>query len=270
MAFRTWAGPREQQPWGRYPNIVSLRTLVWFVGLVSFVLNLLALAKLDFLNVLLLLPSLLFSVSCLVGPFLMQPKPGRALGNLVWLPKTLGWVAGGRFYIAIAWAGVLARMVRGPGGRLSDRNGRLVDLPGSAVFLLSVEDEEAVSRRWMNGSGGIGHGGCSRHPHGLVQQCAVQRRHGTRPPPSYGKQGLTEEQVQTDSGVFCRQGDSVDQAAAGDTRSSRRRESPGRQRIPQVSDLSLFTFIWFLFVPVTGFAVVFSTGSYRFSLICIK
>ncbi|MGK0185669.1 MAG: hypothetical protein ACI9R3_001447 [Verrucomicrobiales bacterium] len=103
MAFRSWVGPKEQQPWAKYANIVSLRTLVWFIGALSFVLNLMALSKLDFLNVVLLLPSLLFSVSCLAGPFLMQPKPGTHLGSWTWLPKMLGWLAGGTFYTTIAW-----------------------------------------------------------------------------------------------------------------------------------------------------------------------
>ncbi len=67
IAFRAWAGRREDRPWVRYGNLVNLRSVVWIVGLLSVALNLFALSKLDFQNVVLLLPSLLFSVSCLLG-----------------------------------------------------------------------------------------------------------------------------------------------------------------------------------------------------------
>jgi hypothetical protein len=103
IPFRAWAGPREDRPAEGYANWVNLRTVVWGVGLLSFSLNLFALAQLDFLNVLLLLPSLLFSVSTLVGPFLLQPKPGRHLGRFVWIPKLLGWFSGFSFYALVAW-----------------------------------------------------------------------------------------------------------------------------------------------------------------------
>ncbi len=103
MAFRTWVGPREDRPFETYQNFVNLRTVVWGVGLGSLLLNLFALANLDFLNVLLLLPSLMFSVSALVGPFLMQPKAGSHWGAVVWAPKLLGWLASFIFYLLVAW-----------------------------------------------------------------------------------------------------------------------------------------------------------------------
>jgi hypothetical protein len=102
MAFRAWVGPREDRPWLGYPNPINLRTVVWGVGLMSLLLNLFAAAHLDFLNVLLLLPSLMFSVSTLVGPFLIQPRPGKHLGWAVCVPKLLGWVASCAFYILVA------------------------------------------------------------------------------------------------------------------------------------------------------------------------
>src|SRR2546429_4295524 len=40
MAFRTWVGPREDQPFVSYQNFVNLRTVVWGVGLISLLLNL--------------------------------------------------------------------------------------------------------------------------------------------------------------------------------------------------------------------------------------
>ncbi len=102
IAFRSWVGPREDRPLQKYQNLVNLRTVVWGVGLLSLLLDLFALANLDFLNVLLLLPSLMFSVSTLVGPFLMQPKPGKDMGWIVWAPKVLGWLASFAFYMLVA------------------------------------------------------------------------------------------------------------------------------------------------------------------------
>jgi hypothetical protein len=102
MAFRSTAGPREDRPLDRYPNFLNLRTVVWCVGLFSFGLNLVALTNLDMLNVLLLLPSLLFSISTLVGPFLMTPKAGKRIGKWILLPKILGWVAVVLCYMAIS------------------------------------------------------------------------------------------------------------------------------------------------------------------------
>ena len=103
MAFRAWAGPREDRPAEGYANIVNLRSVVWGVGLGSMALNLIALTQLDFFNVLLLLPSLLFSVSTLIGPFMMAPKPGRHLGKYTWAPKVLGWATSFCFYCVLAW-----------------------------------------------------------------------------------------------------------------------------------------------------------------------
>jgi hypothetical protein len=91
IAFRAWVGPREDRPFERYQNFVNLRTVVWGVGVLSLLLNLFALANLDFLNALLLLPSLMFSVSTLKGPFVMSPKPGAWMEPRVWVPKICGW-----------------------------------------------------------------------------------------------------------------------------------------------------------------------------------
>jgi hypothetical protein len=102
IPFRAWVGPREDRPFDRYQNLVNLRTVVWGVGLTSLLLDLFALANLDFLNVLLLLPSLMFSVSTLVGPYLMQPKPGKDLRSMVWIPKLGGWLASFVFYMLVA------------------------------------------------------------------------------------------------------------------------------------------------------------------------
>ena len=102
MAFRAWAGPREDRPLDAFPNFINLKTVIWIAGLLSVVLNLFALANLDMLNVLLLLPSLLFSVSALIGPFILKPRVGRPLGRWVFLPKLLGWLLPFAFFTLVS------------------------------------------------------------------------------------------------------------------------------------------------------------------------
>ena len=104
MAFRAGAGPREDRPLDRYPHFINLRTVVWLVGVPSLLLNLVALSNLDMFNVLLLLPSLLFSVSLVLGPHLLRPQPGRHSGAWVLLSKTLGWLAALGFYTVVSLA----------------------------------------------------------------------------------------------------------------------------------------------------------------------
>jgi hypothetical protein len=103
IAFRGWVGPREDRPWERYANFINLRTVIWGIGLLSLLLNIVALAKLDFLNALLLLPSLFFSISTLIGAFLMAPKPGTAGGFSAFLTKAAGWAGGCVYFIFLAW-----------------------------------------------------------------------------------------------------------------------------------------------------------------------
>jgi hypothetical protein len=103
IAFRAWVGPREDRPFEGYQNFVNLRTVVWGVGLTSLALDLFALMNLDFLNALLLLPSLMFSVSTLIGPFVMNPKPEWSPGRPAWVPKLSGWIASLGFYGLVAW-----------------------------------------------------------------------------------------------------------------------------------------------------------------------
>jgi hypothetical protein len=102
MAFRTWVGPREDRPLTRFPGPINLKVVVWGVGLVSLLLNLIALSRLDLLNVLMLLPSLLFSVSVLAGPFLMTPLRGRGLGALELPVKFAGWLGAFLLYVLIS------------------------------------------------------------------------------------------------------------------------------------------------------------------------
>ncbi|MDX1950890.1 MAG: hypothetical protein SFY81_01830 [Verrucomicrobiota bacterium] len=102
VAYRTLVGPREDKAQERFANLINLRTVVWGIGLFSLTTNLIALTSLDMLNVLLLLPSFLFSVSTIAGPFLMAPHPGNAIGKWIALPKILGWSASITFYIFVS------------------------------------------------------------------------------------------------------------------------------------------------------------------------
>ncbi|MEK7215646.1 MAG: hypothetical protein AAB289_08640, partial [Chloroflexota bacterium] len=109
MAWRTSMGLQELQkgepgepdePAKPFTNFFNLRTIVW-VGVASLVVNLWALASLDLLNVVLLLPSLLFSVSCIAGPFVMAVQPGRDIKGWYMLPRVGGWVAAVAYFTVL-------------------------------------------------------------------------------------------------------------------------------------------------------------------------
>ncbi|MBI3417689.1 MAG: hypothetical protein HY043_20545, partial [Verrucomicrobia bacterium] len=103
MAFRTWSGPREDRPHEKFPSIFNFRTVVWLVGGTSLAVHVVALGSLDMFNVLLLLPSLLFSVSTFLGPFLTKPKAGSSLGWRVVFPKGLAWGSCFLIYTLVSW-----------------------------------------------------------------------------------------------------------------------------------------------------------------------
>jgi hypothetical protein len=102
VAFRAWVGPREDRPLEVFPNFLNLRTVIWIIGVISTILCLFALTNLDMLNVLLLLPSLLFSISMIAGPFLMSPSPGKDMGGWKILPRAAGWFAAALFYVVVS------------------------------------------------------------------------------------------------------------------------------------------------------------------------
>lgn len=112
LGFRAWAGPREDRPLERFPGCLNLRTVIWSVGICSLLLCLIALTRLDMLNVLLLLPSLLFSISTVAGPFLMSPAPGKPLGAWTIIPRGLGWATAVLFYTVVS-----VSTSKGPVGR---------------------------------------------------------------------------------------------------------------------------------------------------------
>jgi hypothetical protein len=127
MAFRIWAGPREDRPLDRFGHLINLRTVVWVVGVSSLVLNVIALANLGMLNVLLLLPSLLFSVSLVLGPFLMSPKVGTTIGKRVLFPQVAGWLTALGFYTCVS-------LLVAQGGRTAWLGGLVLACAG-ALFL---------------------------------------------------------------------------------------------------------------------------------------
>ena len=101
MNFRTTIGRSENKPNERYRSRINLINVVWGIGLLLFLLNLYAMQKLDFLNALLLLPALLFSVSVLIGPFIMKPETGKSLGRVIWIPRLIGWLCGFAYYFLV-------------------------------------------------------------------------------------------------------------------------------------------------------------------------
>jgi hypothetical protein len=118
MPYRCGAGEREDRPWQRFGGLLNLRTVVWGVGFVSFVLNLIALANLDLLNVLMLLPSLLFSVSAMAGPFVMAPPIGKCGRLQVIVARVLAWIGAITLYVVVSWLIAQGGVLMGCGAAL--------------------------------------------------------------------------------------------------------------------------------------------------------
>jgi hypothetical protein len=264
IAFRAWVGPREDRPLEGYQNFVNLRTVVWGVGLTSLALNLFALANLDFLNVLLLLPSLLFSVSTLVGPFVTSPKPGRNLGGWVWIPRLLGWIASLGFYGSIAWFvarggwlrwfGVLLcalcviRLLRA-GLRYWGYPGRVRRIAESlarhiAAGGLALADAQAMAQRIVHGFGGH-----AEQTRAALQEAGLAADHQTTALQMVADRLLPE---------LKRPLADMQQAPT-----ARRRFASEFNR---AFVLGLFTFLWLFVVPVPGVLVFAAPGGYRFML----
>jgi hypothetical protein len=261
IPFRAWAGPREDRPAEGYQNIVNLRTVVWGVGLVALSLNLFALAQLDFLNVLLLLPSLMFSVSALVGPFLMHPKPGRHLRGWVWIPKLLGWTACFACYCLGAWligqggwparAGLLLLVacflcVAMTGLRYLGYPTRLKratrQLAGRITMAgLDPSTAAELANRIVRGFSGD-----------VEKSKAAFRDHGIAPE----RAGEAIEWMENRVVPLLRR-------PLLDLRRERWADSRLVSEFSRSFALALFTFLWFFIVPVPGLLVFFAPGDYR-------
>jgi len=234
---------------------------VWGVGLTSLVLNLFALANLDFLNALLLLPSLMFSVSTLIGPFVMNPKPGRGLGRAVWWPKLLGWVASLGFY------GLVACLVA--------RGGWMRWL-GVVLFVACLG---AVLRA------GLKYLGYSRRLKRLTELLARRMTSGGMA--ALEAQKLAQSIVRNLGGdvektrqTLDKSGLALDQQAAvlqvvrdkllpllkrplSDLEPGRASNSRFVCELSRSFVLGLFTFLWFFVVPIPGLLVLTAPGGYR-------
>jgi hypothetical protein len=264
VAFRAWVGPREDRPFEGYQNSVNLRTVVWGVGLLALLLDLFALANLDFLNVLLLLPSLMFSVSTLIGPFLMQPKPGNHLGVAVWVPKLLGWIGICGFYMLVARLIAL--------GGWYERLGVCLCLFAFGCVLASGMKYASYSRQLRKLTARLARqmtqaGMAQSDAHKLAQQIV---RHLA------GDIEKTKAALRNTSLAAESQTAVVDlvkkQLLPWLERPVANLPHPGRinprfgSELRRSFVLGLFTFIWFFVVPVPGLLVFTAPGGYRLSI----
>jgi hypothetical protein len=263
IAYRAWAGPREDQPLARYQNFVNLRTVVWGAGAALLLLNLFALAHLDFLNILLLLPSLMFSVSTLAGPFLMQPKPGRDLGLFVWIPKSLGWIASAALYV------VIARLIAH--GGLPERIGMVLCgacLAGLlAASLRHLGFSWSLNRAVARVAAAIAEGGVARHEARRLARHLAATMGGDveKARAALAKTTLSSEQQSLVVEII--RGQLLPRLTAPVSRMSRpvTRAERFLSEWSRAFVLGLFVFIWFFLVPVPGMLVFTAFGG-RISL----
>jgi hypothetical protein len=262
MAYRAWAGPREDQPLARYPHFINLRTVVWWIGVPSVALNLLALSNLDMFNVVLLLPSLLFSTSVLAGPFLMTPKPGSHQQLSVRLFKWLGWPAA--FAVMTAFSFLIAR-----GGSwlwMAAALGLLVLLAVLAVpahhFGFRVRLAHLRSRLLHH----LGAGGIPSESRGTLADTLFAQARNPKQVESVLEASPLAAGAQSQIAAW------VAQRLAPALEAPKRPlppQPPGMQRVlsefRRTFCVGLLTFLWFLVVPVPGL-FVFSAGPHRLSM----
>jgi len=264
IPFRAWAGPREDRPFETYQNLLNLRTVVWVIGLCSLALNLFALSKLDFLNVVLLLPSLLFSVSALVGPFILSPKPGRHLGRWVWVPKLLGWLACFGFYSLVAW--LIAR-----GGwqawlgvlLLVAAFGRLV--MAGLRYLGYQRQLRGLTRRLARqlAAGGLETSAAAK----LAQSVVRDFRGDTEKTKTALAQSLPGADHQ--AAILSLVQDKIAPLVKRPLSDLQKGRFTGCRFVSEFARsfvLALFTFLWFFIVPIPGLLVFAAPGGYRLSM----
>jgi hypothetical protein len=261
MPFRAWVGPREDRPLETFPNFINLKTVIWLVGLLAVILNLFALANLDMLNVLLLLPSLLFSVSMLLGPFIMQPRAGKPLGKWAIIPQALGWLAALSFFILVS-------MLVAAGGPL---DGIALVLFGFIFALLLRQALKFVFYRrnlarakkklsaLLSPSGGP-MADSAKQAQRILQQ-------------ALGSAAAIRTEV---AALSADRQDAVLKLVEQKIQPLLKAPVRGRETVPTVRRrwasefgrsfaLAIFVLLWFFIVPVPGL-LVFTAGAYRFSL----
>ena len=262
VAFRAWAGPREDRPRESFASPINLRTVIWIAGLASFLLNVFAMSNLDMLNALLLLPSLLFSVSALAGPFLTSPTPGRSLGRFVVIPRLLGWLLALAFYIG------LSLMIGG--GRFFQSAG-LALTAATFFLLLGVALRYFAYRfRWRRRAAALAKilirenlskAEAQKVAGELLSQPATSGRKWEGGLRLLGVSTAGREEIASflDTQVAPLM-ESAKLPLAPETRATRFRSELGRTFI-----LGLFVFIWFFIVPLPAL-FVFTAGPYQGSV----
>lgn len=263
MAFRAWVGPREDRPLDRFPHFINLKTVIWVVGMFSIVLNLFALSNLDMLNVLLLLPSLMFSVSVFVGPFIMKPKMGKPLGNLIVLPKTLAWIGAFVFYMLVS------QLIAG-GGWLTALGtvlwlGMFVILLAQALRYVGFRRRLARLARQL--SARLTRAGLAAP---VAEKLAQQLVPDATVSPAQIESRLEQAGVAAEARgtvvAFIRESIApVIRKPADDLRKRRFAQNRFVSEFNRAFVLALFVLIWFLIVPVPGL-FIFTAGRYRISV----
>jgi hypothetical protein len=261
MAYRALAGPREDQPLSPYPHFINLRTVVWYIGVPSVLLNLMALSHLDMFNVLLLLPSLMFCVSLVAGPFIMTPRPGLARQLPVRLTKWLAWPAALVGYLLVSM------LIAGPGFA------PLLGLGAGACIvaaLLSAPLRHVHHRaRLRSFSRSLARdldrlGVSPPEATVLANELLAQSRDPRRIETALGKLHTTPEQRQALASWLVHH---VGPSLAAPSRAPRPRSPAlGRAIVEFRRTLAVasLTLLWFFVVPVPGL-LVFTAGSYRLS-----
>ncbi len=273
IGFRGWAGPREDRPLERFPSCLNLRTVIWSVGICSLLLCLLALTRLDMLNVLLLLPSLLFSVSTVAGPFLLSPTPGKPLGLCSIIPRGLGWVTAALFYTVVS-----VSASKGPAGRWV-AVGLFVLMFGLLLrralryvgFRYSINRNMQLLRKIIGGNGlqpmlNGSQDAVQNFPEAILQSCANA--------PStmealLQKIALTPEQRQQVNELLQARMAPLLRSPVTHLRTGLLARSRWAVEYSRALVLGLLVLLWFFLVPVPGL-MVFTAGSYpesyRFAL----
>ena len=262
MAYRSLAGPREDQPLARYPHFINLRTVVWWVGVPSVLLNLLALSGLDMFNVILLLPSLLFSVSVVAGPFLMTPKPGVEAHWPVRFTKWLGWPAAFGFYVAVSM--LIARSGLGPILGVVLGLGVLAAVFGHPLrYVLHGFRLRQVRRRLESRLAAAGLAVPARSA--VAGQLMAQGRNPTQVEALLAAQPFSAEDRRSIAGGVA---EWLEPALSGPGRMPQAR-SPVVERVAaefrRTFCVALLTLLWFFVVPVPGL-FVFTAEAYRVSM----
>lgn len=263
MAYRAWAGPREDRPLDTFPHFINFKTVVWIVGLLSLVLNLFALSNLDLLNVLLLLPSLLFSVSILAGPFLLKPRVGKPIGKWVFVPRLLGWVGAVIFYTAVSlliarggsltWLGVLLlvgvlALLLQRGLRHAGYRRKLRLLQSKLAKLLIAARVKADKSNQFAGQLLQKTAGDPAKVKAELERIGMREEHHA-PIMQFADQRI-RPMLQSPIALF---------------RRGRFAQNRFASELSRSFVLALLVLIWFLIVPVPGL-FVFTAGDYRFSV----